>query len=51
MQSLVHDRCGLVIPVFMNLIDGYDRRLKGLHPVPLGGFMGYQFAEYAWWEA
>jgi peptide/nickel transport system substrate-binding protein len=51
MQHLVHDRCGLVIPVFMNLIDGYDRRLKGLHPVPLGGFMGYQFAEYAWWDA
>ena len=51
MQQLVHDHCGVVIPVFMNLLDGHDRRLKGLQPLPLGGLMGYQFAEYAWWDA
>jgi len=51
MQLLAHDHCGVVIPVFISLIDGYDRRLKGMHPVPLGGFMGYQFAEFAWWDA
>jgi len=51
MQAQVHARCGSVIPVFITLIDGYDRRLKGLKPVPLGGFMAYQFAEFAWWDA
>jgi peptide/nickel transport system substrate-binding protein len=50
MQQLVHDHCGLAIPVFISLIDGYDKRLKGLRPLPLGGFMGYRFAEHVWWE-
>ena len=50
MQALVRSRCGVGIPVFISLIDGYDRRLKGLYPVPLGGFMGYRFAEHAWWD-
>ncbi len=50
MQQIVHDKCGVAIPVFISLIDGYDRRLKGLRPVPLGGFMGYRFAEHVWWD-
>jgi peptide/nickel transport system substrate-binding protein len=50
MQGLVHDRCGSVIPTFISLLDGHDRRLKGLYPVPLGGFMGYTFAEHVWWD-
>lgn len=51
MQGIVHDKCGVGIPVFMTLIDAHDRRLKGMAPVPLGGFMGYQFAQHAWWDA
>lgn len=51
LQWLVHEYCGVSIPVFLNLLDGYDRRLKGLFPIPLGGFMGYTFAEYVWWDA
>lgn len=51
MQGLVRDHCGNAIPVFMSVLDGYDRRLKGLYPVPLGGFMGYTFAEHVWWDA
>jgi len=51
MQQLVHDHCGVMIPVFISLIDGFDARLKGLEPVPLGGLGGYRFAEDAWWEA
>lgn len=50
MQRIVHDKCGVAIPVFISLIDGFDKRLKGLRPIPLGGVMGYQFAEYVWWE-
>jgi len=51
MQQIVHDKCGSIIPVFISLIDGHDRRLMGLDPIPMGGLMGYQFAEYAWWAA
>ncbi len=51
MQGLVHAGCGVGIPVFITLIDGHDRRLGGLRPVALGGFMGYAFAEHVWWGA
>ena len=50
MQKIVHDKCGVAIPVFISLIDGYDKRLKGIRPIPLGGLMGYRFAEHVWWE-
>ncbi|MDR6707479.1 MAG: ABC transporter substrate-binding protein [Novosphingobium sp. SCN 63-17] len=50
MQGLVHQQCGSVIPVFISLLDGHDRRLRGFYPVPLGGFMGYTFAEHVWWD-
>ncbi|HYE50634.1 MAG TPA: ABC transporter substrate-binding protein [Azospirillaceae bacterium] len=51
MQGIVHEECGIGIPVFITLIDGHDVRLKGLEPVALGGFMGYAFAEHVWWDA
>ncbi|MEO6715836.1 MAG: ABC transporter substrate-binding protein [Novosphingobium sp.] len=50
MQQIVHDQCGVAIPVFLSFIDGYDRRLKGLRGVPLGAFSGYRFGEFAWWD-
>lgn len=51
MQWLVHQHGGVAIPVFISLLDGFDRRLRGMFPIPLGGFMGYNFGEYAWWDA
>jgi peptide/nickel transport system substrate-binding protein len=51
MQGLVRDHCGVAIPIFITLIDGFDRRIGGLQSVPLGGLMGYQFAEHVWWSA
>jgi peptide/nickel transport system substrate-binding protein len=50
MQTLVHDGSGVAVPVFITNLDGYDSRLKGLEPVPLGGMMGFAFAEHVWWE-
>lgn len=50
MQQMIHDKCGVAIPLFISFIDGYDRRLKGLRSVPLGAFGGFRFAEYAWWD-
>lgn len=50
MQGLVHSHCGVGIPVFISSIDGFDRRLKGLSAIPIGGFMGYNFAEHVWWD-
>lgn len=50
MQVLVHEKCGVGVPVFISLIDGYDRRLKGYGSIPTGGLMGYSFAEHVWWD-
>lgn len=51
MQLMVHQRAGTGIPVFISLMDGYNRRLKGLGPIPIGGLMGYSFADHVWLEA
>lgn len=51
MQLQIHDHGGLAIPVFISLLDGFDRRVRGMTPIPLGGFMAYNFGEYVWWDA
>lgn len=51
MQTLVHDHCGIGIPVFISNIDGVDKRIQGYVSNPLGGFMGYMFAEQVWLDA
>jgi peptide/nickel transport system substrate-binding protein len=48
MQRLIHDGSGIGVPAFINFIDASDRRLKGYYPIPIGGLMGYNFAEYVW---
>lgn len=50
MQVLIHDKCGIAIPVFISLIDAFDTRLKGMGSIPTGCLMGYSFAENVWWE-
>jgi peptide/nickel transport system substrate-binding protein len=51
MQVLIHEHCGVGIPVFISLMDGYDKRLKGMGSIPIGGLMGYSFADHVWWDA
>jgi peptide/nickel transport system substrate-binding protein len=51
MQTLVNNKCGIGVPVFISDIDAVDSRLKGYGTNPLGGFMGYMFAEKVWLEA
>ncbi|OIQ76859.1 hypothetical protein GALL_414510 [mine drainage metagenome] len=51
MQVLVNEQGGVGIPLFLSSIDGHSKKLKGLSPIPLGGLMGYAFAEYVWLEA
>ena len=48
MQVLIHEKCGIGIPVFLSFLDGYNSKVKGLGSIPIGGFMGYMFAEHVW---
>jgi len=51
MQVMIHEQAGIGIPLFLATLDAHSSKLKGLSPVPLGGFMGYSFAEHVWLDA
>jgi peptide/nickel transport system substrate-binding protein len=51
MQELVHNHCAVGIPLFISFMDAYDRRLRGYGSIPIGGLMGYMFAEHVWLDA
>jgi peptide/nickel transport system substrate-binding protein len=51
MQSMIRTDAGIGIPLFLASLDGYSNKLKGLSPIPLGGLMGYSFAEHVWLAA
>jgi peptide/nickel transport system substrate-binding protein len=51
MQTMISNDGGIGIPMFLSSLDGYNVKLKGLQPVPLGGMMGSNFAENVWVEA
>jgi peptide/nickel transport system substrate-binding protein len=51
MQTMIHNEAGIGIPMFLASLDGHTNRLKGLSPIPLGGLMGYNFAEHVWLDA
>ncbi|HSV81323.1 MAG TPA: ABC transporter substrate-binding protein [Ramlibacter sp.] len=51
MQVMIHNEGGIGIPMFLSSLDGHNKKLKGLSPIPLGGMMGSNFAEHVWLEA
>jgi peptide/nickel transport system substrate-binding protein len=51
MQTMIHEDAGIGIPLFLASLDGHSAKLKGLTPIPLGGLMGYNFAENVWLDA
>jgi len=51
MQVMVSEHAGTVIPVWIANMDAMSTKLKGLRPNPLGGLMGYSFAEYVWLDS
>jgi peptide/nickel transport system substrate-binding protein len=48
LQTMIHEGAGVGIPLFLNSLDGYSAKVKGLSPIPVGGLMGYSFAENVW---
>ena len=51
MQTLVHEQCGVAIPVFISYLDAFHTSVKGLSAIPTGGLMGYTFADKIWLDA
>lgn len=48
MQQMVSDEAGTGIPALISNTDALNKRVMGMKPNPLGGLMGYAFAEYVW---
>ncbi|MGR3805183.1 ABC transporter substrate-binding protein [Marinibacterium profundimaris] len=48
MQEMVANEAGTAIPVYISNMDAFSAKLGGLKANPLGGMMGYAFAEYVW---
>ncbi|MBT9385112.1 ABC transporter substrate-binding protein [Pseudooceanicola sp. CBS1P-1] len=51
MQEMVANEAGTAIPVYISNVDALSSKVGGLKPNPLGGMMGYAFAEYVWLNA
>jgi peptide/nickel transport system substrate-binding protein len=51
LQTMIHQEAGIGIPLFLTSLDGHTTKLKGLSPIPVGGLMGYNFAENVWLES
>ncbi len=51
MQVMVAEEAGTIIPAYISNMDAITTKLKGLVSNPLGGMMGYAFAEYVWLDA
>jgi peptide/nickel transport system substrate-binding protein len=51
MQAMIANEAGTAIPVWISNVDALSSKVQGLEPNPLGGMMGYAFAEYVWLTA
>lgn len=51
MQEMVANEAGTIIPAYISNVDAVTAKLGGLKANPLGGMMGYAFAEYVWLNA
>lgn len=51
MQAMISEDAGTIIPAYLSNVDAITVKLKGLESNPLGGMMGYTFAEYVWLTA
>lgn len=50
MQAMISNEAGTAIPVWLSGVDAMSSNVKGMQTNPLGGMMGYAFAENIWLE-
>lgn len=51
MQEMISKEAGTIIPAYFSNVDGLASNVQGLKSSPLGGMMGFAFAEYVWLDA
>lgn len=50
-QSTIYESAAILIPCFLNYVDGISKKVKGLKPVPVGNLSGFNFADSIWLES
>lgn len=49
-QSIIYNSGAIIIPCFLNYVDGVSKKIKGLTPLPIGSLGGFNFTDRIWIE-
>ncbi len=49
-QRKIHESGSIVLPCFLNYVDGISKKVNGLVPIPVGNLSGFNFADRVWLE-
>lgn len=50
-QEIIYSEGGNAIPAFVNYLDAFSSKVKGITPVPTGNLGGFNFADSVWLES
>lgn len=50
-QGIIHNSGAIIIPCFLNYVDGVSKKVKGLEPLYIGNLGGFNFADKIWLDA
>ncbi|GEO14038.1 ABC transporter substrate-binding protein [Microvirga aerophila] len=49
-QAIIYNSGAMVLPCFLNYVDGVSNKIKGLTPIPVGSLGGFNFTDRIWLE-
>ena len=49
-QAIIYNSGAMVLPCFLNYVDGVSNKVKGLTPIPVGSLGGFNFTDRIWLE-
>ena len=50
-QGIIHNSGAIIIPCFLNYVDGVSKKVRGLEPLYIGNLGGFNFADTIWIDA
>jgi len=50
-QKTIHNSGAIVLPCFLNYVDGVSKKVQGLTPIPVGNLGGFNFTDRIWLES
>ncbi|AYD04529.1 ABC transporter substrate-binding protein [Neorhizobium sp. NCHU2750] len=50
-QTILHNSGAIIIPCFLNYVDGVSKKIKGMKPLQIGNLGGFNFTDKIWIDA